>query len=112
MASTFLIDEVRRVLNYPRVQSIHGLTPDEVEQYAIDLQNASEMMDVPTPLVIHVAHDPDDNPIVAASVLGRVDVLCTLDKHLRRREVIDYCAQFSVRVLTDVELLLEVRGGN
>ena len=104
------MDEVQRVLNYPRVQSIHGLALDEVEQYVRQLQSASELVDVPTPLAIPVAHDPDDDPIIAASVLGRVDVLCTLDRHLRRPEVIDYCAQFQIRVLTDVELLTEIRG--
>lgn len=112
VASTFLVDEVRRVLNYPRVRSIHGLAPDQVDEYVRDLRSATEMIDMPTPLAFHVTHDPDDDPIIATSVLGRVDVLCTLDKHLRRSDVIDYCAQFQIRVLTDVELLAEIRGRN
>ncbi len=31
VAANFLLDELRRVLNYPRVQPIHGLTLEEIE---------------------------------------------------------------------------------
>ncbi len=109
IASNFLLDELRRVLNYPRVQRVHGLTPDEVEQYIRDVEAGAEVVDVPVPLPFQVQHDPDDDPIVAAAVFGRIDFLCTRDRHLRRNEVVAYCGQFNVRVLDDVELLAELR---
>lgn len=109
IASSFLLDELRRVLNYPRVQRVHGLTQDEAEKYIGDVEAAAEAVDVPAPLPFQVQHDPDDDPIVALAVYGRVDILCTLDRHLRRPEVVVYCAQYNIRVLTDVELLVELR---
>ena len=108
IASNFLLDELRRVLNYPRVQQMHGLTPEEVGQYVCDVEASTEVVDVPAPLPFQVQHDPDDDPIVAAAMYGRVDVLCTRDKHLRRPAAITYCAQFNIRILTDVELLTEL----
>jgi putative PIN family toxin of toxin-antitoxin system len=111
IASNYLLDELRRVLEYPRVQRVHGLTPQEVEQYVLGIDVIAEVIDVPRPLQFQVRHDSDDDPIVAAAVYGRVDVLCTLDRHLRRPEVISYCAQFNIRILTDVELLAELRAG-
>ncbi len=107
VVSNFLLDELRRVLNYPRVQRIHGLTAEEIEQYARDVQSVTELVDVPASL-FQVKHDPDDDPIVATAVYGRVDALCTLDRHLRSPEVVSFCAQFNVRVLTDLELLSEL----
>ncbi len=108
VASNYLLDELRRVLTYPRVQRVHDLTSQETEQYVRDIQAIAEVIDVPGPLEFQVRHDPDDDPIVAAAVYGRVDVLCTLDRHLRRPEVVSYCAQFNVRILTDGELLAEL----
>jgi hypothetical protein len=108
IASNYILGELRRVLNYPRVQRMHGLTPEEAEQYVRDVEAISELIDVPAPLPFQVRHDPDDDPIVAASVFGRVDVLCTRDRHLRPPEVLAYCAQFNIRILTDVELLAEL----
>jgi len=108
VASHFLLDELRRVLRYPRVQRMHGLSPQEAEQFVRDLEASAEVVDVATAPSFRVPYDPDDDPIVAASVYGRVDVLCTLDRHLRRSEVVAYCAAFNTRVLTDVELLAEL----
>jgi putative PIN family toxin of toxin-antitoxin system len=109
IASNFLLDELRRVLNYPRVRQIHGLSPEEAEQFVRDFETSADVVNVPSPHLFHIQHDPDDDPIVAASVYGRIDVLCTLDRHLLRPEVIAYLAPFNIRVLPDVELLAELR---
>jgi putative PIN family toxin of toxin-antitoxin system len=111
IASNYLFDELRRVLNYPRIRQVHGLTAQETEQYVRDIEAIAVVIDVPGPLEFQVRHDPDDDPIVAAAVYGRVDVLCTFDRHMRRPEVISYCAQFNIRILTDVELMAELRAG-
>jgi predicted nucleic acid-binding protein len=42
-------------------------------------ENVELPVDAP---VAPVSTDPDDNPIVAAALAGRADVLCTLDRHL------------------------------
>jgi putative PIN family toxin of toxin-antitoxin system len=109
VASRFLLDELRRVLDYPRVQTVHGLTSEECEQFVRDFETVAELVDVPTPPLFQVRHDPDDDPIVATAVFGRADVLCTRDRHLHRQEVCDYCTQFGIRTLTDIELAADLR---
>jgi predicted nucleic acid-binding protein len=109
LSSKFLLGELRRVLKYPRVQQVHGLTSEEIDQYVQDVEAIAEVVDTPGPLPFQVQHDPADDPIVAPAVFGRADALCTLDRHLRRSEVAAYCAQFNIRVLTDVELLAKLR---
>jgi len=36
-------------------------------------------------------------------------ILCTLDRHFRQPLVRAYCATYGIRVLTDVDLLVELR---
>ena len=57
-----------------------------------------------------VSSDPDDNPVIQTAVSGGAEVLCTLDRHMRRiRKVRAYCATHGIEILTDVELLHRLR---
>jgi predicted nucleic acid-binding protein len=42
--SAFLVNELRRVLRYPRLQSVHGLSEEEMEKYVSDLVAVGEMV--------------------------------------------------------------------
>ena len=110
LLSSFIVAELRRILAYPRLRAIHGRGDDELEKLVADLADGTE------PVVLSgaalpgvVVGDPDDEAIVATAVLGKADVLCTLDRDLRHPAVVEYCATRGVRVLTDVELLALLR---
>lgn len=108
--SPYLLTELARVLRYPRVQAMHGLNDQEIDQYLVALQASSLIVNVSPYLAEQIVpNDPDDDPIVATAVAGEADYLCTLDKHLLCQEVVDYCASHGVRVLNDVELLRELK---
>jgi uncharacterized protein len=109
LVSRSLLDELRRVMNYPRVQKIHGLTTEEIEKHVHDIELAAVIVDLPALLPSSVAADPDDNPVVATAVNGVANVLCTRDQHLHSAEVVRYCGQYSIRVLTDLDVLVELR---
>ena len=108
--SPYLLTELARVLRYPRVQAMHGLDDREMDQYLAALQAGSLIVNVSPYLAEQIVpDDPDDDPIVATAIAGKANYLCTLDKHLLCQEVVDYCAGHEVRVLTDTELLRELR---
>jgi predicted nucleic acid-binding protein len=92
------------------MRAVHGLNDSEIDGYIQQIQVGAAVV---SPLVGQtstvVPHDPDDDPIVAAAIAGKVDVLCTRDRHLRRPDVESYCAKHGIRILTDVELLGELR---
>jgi hypothetical protein len=48
---------------------------------------------------------PGRRTIVATAVFGEAEVLCTLDRDLFTRQVLDYCHAHRVEVLTDRELM-------
>ena len=61
----------------------------------------------PAPRV--VPSDPDDDPIVHAAVIGRADILCTLNRDLFHDSVLNYCRERGVLVAGDVDTLRMLR---
>jgi putative PIN family toxin of toxin-antitoxin system len=111
--SAFILDELARAMRYPRLRRIHGLDDAEIDRHVQDLQTTASIDDLAvSPIPTVVASDPQDDPIVATGIRGQADILVTLDSDLRRADVRAYCAQFNVRIMTDVEALEELRRAN
>lgn len=104
-----ILIELRRVLEYPRVRSLHGKSDTQVEHFLGSLRTRGVLV-VPA-VGVSVTSDPDDNQIIATAIAGSAAVLCTLDHHLRKQSVIDYCARHGIDVMTDSQLLLDLRRG-
>jgi len=52
-----------------------------------------------------VRKDPNDDPIIYTAVVGKADVICTMDQHFYDPPVLEFCRMRNIRVMTDVELL-------
>ena len=59
-----------------------------------------------------VPFDSDDDAIVHTALIGRADILCTLNRHLYRRSVTDYCTSHRIRIASDLETLALLRSPN
>lgn len=101
--------EVARVLRYERVREQAELTDEQIDAFVMELRELAELVIAPDEPAA-VVSDPDDNLVVATAVAGRAEVICTRDRHIRHSLVQAYCATFGIRVLTEVELLRELRG--
>ncbi len=110
IVSPFLLEEVERVLAYPRLQALWPLTPEEIREYTEALDQLAEMV-YPGPAPPVVLNDPKDDPVITAALLGRADILCTLDRHLYTPGVLDFLRQHSIQVMSDVQVLLRLRHG-
>jgi putative PIN family toxin of toxin-antitoxin system len=106
IVSPFLLNELQRVLNYPRVRALHGLSQEEIQEFLEELSRIAEVVQpaLGEPAAVITA-DPDDNPILQTAVLGLANILCTLDRHFQHPDVQTYCATQGIRIVTDVELL-------
>lgn len=108
--SSFILSEIERVLNYPRLQARWHLTQDEIHAFIAELAGVAEIVQPALERIPDVLpNDPDDDPVVATAVLGRAEVLCTLDKHFHQPSVQTYCAAHGFQVMRDVELLRRLR---
>jgi uncharacterized protein len=109
LVSESLLAELERVLRYPRVRATHRLSDVELDQFVTFVREAGVVIEVSTTTRGSVCMDPDDDSIIDLAVVGRAHVLCTLDRHLRTPAVTDFCKSAGVSVMTDVELIRQLR---
>jgi len=107
--SPFLLEEVERVLAYPRLQALWPLAAEEIRGYTKALDDLAEMV-YPGPVLPAVLRDSKDDPVIEAALLGRADVLCTLDQHFYTPDALAFLRKHSVQVMNDAQLLRRLRG--
>ena len=108
--SPFLLDEVQRVLWYPRIQAIYKLDTNDILEHVQLLKSLADIV-VPAEGPPLVLKDPNDDPVVYTALAGGADVLCTVDRHFYEPYVLSFCARYDIQVMTDVELLHALRHG-
>jgi len=81
LLSPFLLKELERVFGYNRVRTATKLTDEEVAEYLsyIRGREVSEII-FPGPAPRIVPTDPDDDPVIHTAVVGRAEILCTLNR--------------------------------
>lgn len=110
LISPFIFQELERVFGYERIRTLSRLSDDEVQEYLRYLRSkdvAETVFPGIAPRV--VPDDEDDDPIVHTAVVGRADVLCTVNKDFFASEVVAYCQERGILICTDVELLQALR---
>jgi len=108
--SQFILTELVRVLNYPRVQALHRLSMEECAEFVASLYQFTEIVPIAErDLGEAISSDPDDDPIIATAGVGKADIICTLDRHFRQQNVQSYCSQQAIRIVSDLELLKLLR---
>jgi putative PIN family toxin of toxin-antitoxin system len=107
VTSPFILNELRRVMAYPRLRTALGFSDEMIEQYVQAIRDASELLD---PVVTEsVVRDKFDNPVLYTAVVGRAQVLCTRDKHFLTREVMEFCRMRNVQIVDEITLIRYLR---
>ena len=106
--SPYVLQEVQRVLDYPRLQAIYNLTSADISEHVRFLESISEIVE-PAKGPPIVLRDPKDDPVVYTALAGQVDVLCTVDKHFFEPNVLAFCSRHRIQLMTDIELLHVLR---
>jgi putative PIN family toxin of toxin-antitoxin system len=82
IASPAILDEVRRVLAYPKIKRLHSHTEQEIEQF----MRKTEKIAIITPGALQVdviKADYSDNIFLACAVEGGADFIVSGDHHLK-----------------------------
>ena len=106
--SSSVLEEVERVLHYPRLMKRFGLTETEIIAFVAFLAEAGEIVAVES-MASSPILDPNDVHILRTAISGKSDFLCTLDVHFLTLEVVAFCANFGISVISDVDLLRLIR---
>ena len=97
VTSPALLDELRRVLAYPKLAAIFGDVDEVIELIAL----ASHVVR-PT-LTLDLVRDPDDNRVLEAAITGSADAIVTGDADLLDLQLVE-----GVRILTPADFNAEL----
>lgn len=76
-----IIEEVRRILSYPRLKKLHGRTSDEIDLFLKKLEKIA----IITPALLTVEaikDDPTDDKYLVCALEGQADFIVSGDRHL------------------------------
>lgn len=106
--SRFILDEVQRVLLYPRIQSRYRITADEIVRFTGNLAEIAHLVE---PVIVKplAELDPDDDPVLYTAAEGKADILCTRNiRHFGSATAKTFCDEHGIRVMTDLDVLREL----
>jgi uncharacterized protein len=109
--SASVLDEVGRVLRYPRLIKRYALTEVEIARFLAFLEASGELV-ARDETVAPPIRDPGDIHILQMAIGGRADYLCTIDAHFYEDAVVAFCRSYGVRIVSDVEMLRLIRSQN
>lgn len=104
-----VLDEVERVLHYPRLLKRSALTETEITQFVAFLAGTAEIVEVDEMLVPPI-RDAKDVHIIQTAISGKADYICTLDEHFYEAPVVAFCLERRLTVISDLTLLKLIRG--
>jgi len=82
LASEAILEEIERVLCYPKLKKIHQLNTEEIDRYIQEIQEAATI--TPGKLKIQaVKEDPTDDKYLVCAVEGEADYIVTGDQRLK-----------------------------
>jgi putative PIN family toxin of toxin-antitoxin system len=81
-ASLAILDELDRVLRYPKIARLHGWSAAEVADFVEDIAGLAIMTPGKVVLAV-IAGDPSDNRYLECAVESQADCIVTGDHHLK-----------------------------
>lgn len=106
--SASVLEEVERVLHYPRLVKLFRLTEADIVQFVTFLAASANIVEVAS-IETAPIRDPNDIHILETAISGRVDYLCTLDEHFRDERVGAFCRDRGIAIISDLDLLRHIR---
>lgn len=103
-----ILYELARVLRYPRLQALYGLTETRIYDYIGYLREVSDLV-TPSPLLSIPIRDVNDIIIIQTAVIGEADVICTRDEDFYGPEITRFLTGLGVLVIDDITLMQRLR---
>lgn len=108
ITSEEILHELAKVLRYPRMMALYGLSEERIYDYVAMLRSASEMVRT-DPLLITPVRDINDTAVMQTAIIGDADVLCTKDQDFFDPPAHPFLQRAGVEVVDDVNLLKRLR---
>ena len=103
-----ILYELARVLRYPRMQALHGLTETRIYDYIGFLREKCELVML-NPILSVPIRDVNDIVVVQTAMIGGADVICTRDEDFYDPVIAGFLTRMGISVMDDVTLMRRMR---
>jgi putative PIN family toxin of toxin-antitoxin system len=108
LISDEMLYELAKVLRYPRMLALHGLSEGRLYDYIGFLREATEIVH-PNPLLITPIRDMNDTVVMQTAIIGEAEVLCTRDQDFFDPPAEPFLRRAGIAVLDDIALMQRLR---
>ena len=108
LISDEMLYELAKVLRYPRMLALHGLSEGRIYDYIGFLHEATEIIH-PNPLLITPIRDVNDTVVMQTAIIGEAEVLCTKDQDFFDPPAEPFLRKAGIEVLDDIALIHRLR---
>ena len=88
---------------------MHGLSDTEIEDFVRSIQQVALVVEVDASKSVRVTRDRNDDPVIETAVRAKANYLCSIDKDIGAKEVLDHCKTVKVEVVSDTTLIAILR---
>lgn len=103
-----MLYELAKVLRYPHMLELHGLSEPRIYDYIGFLREAAELV-APNPLLVTPIRDVNDTLVMQTALIGEADVLCTRDRDIIEPPAEAFLRKAGITVLDDIALIQRLR---
>ena len=104
-----MLYKLAKVLRYPRMLALHGLSEGRIFDYVEFLREATEII-LTNPLLITPIRDVNDTVVIQTAIIGEADVICTRDQDFFEAPAELFLRKARIEVLDDIALMQRLRG--
>jgi putative PIN family toxin of toxin-antitoxin system len=108
LLSNEMLFELAKVLRYPHMLELHGISEECIYDYVAFLREAAEIV-VPNPLLIAPIRDINDTVVMQTALIGEADVLRTRDRDFFEPPAEAFLRKAGIAVMDDVALIQRLR---
>lgn len=108
LISDEMLYELAKVLRYPRMMTLHGLSEGRIYDYIGFLRLTAEVIH-PNPLLVTPIRDINDTVVMQTAIIGEADMLCTRDQDFFEPPAEPFLRRAGIAVLDDIALMQRLR---
>lgn len=108
LLSNEMLYELAKVLRYPRLQVVYGLSEERIYQFIGYLREVAQIVPL-TAMFSAPVRDVNDIIVIQTAVVGKADVLCSGDEDFYDPATIHFLKKAGITVTDDVALLQRLR---
>ncbi len=108
LLSNEMLYELAKVLRYPRLRTLYGLSETRIYDFIGFLREVAEIVPL-NPMVSVPIRDVNDMIVLQTAVIGEANILCSRDEDFYDPVTVGFLNKAGITVVDDVSLIQRLR---